>query len=142
MAVYGGAFSLTPGFHAVPVCFTGLDVPLFKGLFIALEMFSTAFIGGLIGFIASFVLGPEGVPQLVGAVGGIILGFVAGAFLASAIIARGACTCPPPAEGFCVCFLYMILPVAVPAPVRVIPIYPFIIPCAGSCATLVPPGCP
>jgi hypothetical protein len=95
-------------------------------------------LGAAIGFLASFILGPEVIPQLLG----LGYGFIAGAALSVSylawVVGTGRCTtCPPGVSAFCVT-VWFFRPVPGAPP---IPIPPFLTPAAASC-TIIPAGCP
>jgi len=138
MGIYVGTMPPGPGLVTLPVCFTGVAAKLMRWAIGNFHTYSFAIMGGLIGFVSSFFVGPDGANQIGGAIGGLIVGAVCGVIMGLLTPVLGACTCPPPADGFCVDLLFLIIPGTSIA----IPLWPFIIPGSGGCATVMPAGCP
>src|SRR5882672_6828316 len=100
MAIYVGGLSGTTGFVRLPMCFTGLDAMLMRNLIAHAEILGNGAMGGAVGLIMSLIAGPEGAPQIAGTIVGAIVGAICGGVLTLIVLLKGACTCPPGADGF------------------------------------------
>lgn len=121
MGIYTGP-APAGGWQVAAVCFSGTAAKVAR---IVLPIGLTVLggvIGAGLGFLASFITGPEVISKVLGAFVGAVLGAVAGLIVSITEIRRGACPCPAGSEAFCICF---------PPPKG----------CPAAC-TLVPPGCP
>lgn len=147
MATYPGPIVGGPvGFITKTVCFTGttasrirLALTILGGIEGALGGF---FAGIVIRYVLKLRLPAEmlltALQRVTAPAIGAVLGAITGVAAVLIIVRRGACTCPPGKNGFCLDFYYTGLP---PSGSPQIPI-PIITPNAAACATVVPAGCP
>ena len=139
MSVYVGTPTGTAGVVDLPICFTGWHASIMYNFVVNIEALAGAVVGVAVSMIAMLVMaGPEFVLFPPVAIGAAILGAILGGVFGVLVLNRSACTCPAGAYGFCVCLMLLIVPGTSVA----IPLWPFFKPCPGSCAVLVPPGCP
>jgi hypothetical protein len=138
MAVYRGALPAGAGVQFVTMCFTGWEAMLFRWLIREAQVGGSVLVWGAAGFVASFIFGPEVLPQIVGVAAGATAGAIGGTALSIWTLAASGCACPPGSDGFCVAAVLFVVP---GTPV-VMPVYPFFLPDRGGCTTVMPPGCP
>jgi len=138
MSVHRGALPAGAGIQFMTVCFTGWDAILFRWLVGEVQIGGSILVCGAAGFVASFIFGPEVLPQIMGVGIGVIAGAIGGTALSIWTLATSGCACPPGTDGFCIAVVLFVVP---GTPV-VMPVYPFILPDRGGCTTVMPAGCP
>jgi hypothetical protein len=139
--MYGRTVAVVPGgigdkYTITAACFTGRHAWFFASALLVGGLFLGAAGGAILGFLASFVTGPEPISKGVAAGIGAIVGAVMGTLFATLNVTAGKCSCPSFFDyAFCVYILWY-------TP-RIGPSYPIaMMPAPAECKTLVPAGCP